>query len=119
MKEIQYNGYTITTGFYANGDVTVQIDGDDVMFHTVEEAKEVIDEIQVRKMMESLMEYGEKAMEFVDELSDTDVTVFGSIICTMIDAWCGKKGLNSVEFAKEILPMIAIVNKECGPMVID
>lgn len=45
IKEVEYKGYYITIGFYANGDVTVQYDGDDIYFHTVEEAKEFIDEI--------------------------------------------------------------------------
>jgi len=44
IKEIEYKGYYITSGFYANGSVTVDFCGDEIYFNTMEEAKEFIDE---------------------------------------------------------------------------
>lgn len=45
FDEIEYRGYYITFNFYGRGEYTVQYCGDDVMFNTVEDAKEYIDRV--------------------------------------------------------------------------
>lgn len=44
--DIKYGGYWIAQNFYGNGEYTVQYNGDDVVFDTLEEAKAFIDEME-------------------------------------------------------------------------
>ena len=45
MNHIEYKGYYIETNFYGQDEISVQNCGDDILFPTVQEAKEFIDEI--------------------------------------------------------------------------
>ncbi len=42
-----YKGYVIEYNLYGKGEFTVQFDGDDIWFTSIQEAKEFIDEITV------------------------------------------------------------------------
>ena len=44
-KMIEYKGYYIETNFYGENEISVQYCGDDVIFPTIQEAKEFIDEL--------------------------------------------------------------------------
>ena len=43
--EIEYKGYVIDNGYVYDNLITVQYNGDDLVFKTIGEAKEFIDEI--------------------------------------------------------------------------
>ena len=45
MNYIEYKGYYIETNFYGQNEISVQYCGDDILFPTVQEAKEFIDEV--------------------------------------------------------------------------
>lgn len=45
MNYIEYKGYYIETNFYGQDEISVQYCGDDILFPTVQEAKEFIDDI--------------------------------------------------------------------------
>lgn len=42
---IEYKGYVIEKDFYGLGEYSVQVEGDDVMFTSVEDAKKFIDDL--------------------------------------------------------------------------
>lgn len=42
---IEYKGYYIETNFYGENEISVQYCGDDIIFSTIQEAKEFIDDI--------------------------------------------------------------------------
>ena len=42
---IEYKGYYIETNFYGENEISVQYCGDDIIFPTIQEAKEFIDDI--------------------------------------------------------------------------
>ena len=44
-KMIEYKGYYIETNFYGENEISVQYCGDDIIFPTIQEAKEFIDEV--------------------------------------------------------------------------
>lgn len=46
MDSVQYKGWWIDCDFYGNGEFTVQANGDDCVFNTLEEAKEFIDQLE-------------------------------------------------------------------------
>lgn len=46
MKDIEYNNYHIVVNFYGHNEITVQYCGDDIIFNSIEEAKEFIDSIE-------------------------------------------------------------------------
>ena len=41
----EYKGYYIEYNFYGHGEYTVQVDGDDCMFKSEDEAKQFIDKL--------------------------------------------------------------------------
>ena len=51
---IEYKGYYIEHGFYGGDEYTVQYDGDDVEFNSVEDAKQFIDEVSEDDLYEDI-----------------------------------------------------------------
>lgn len=51
---IEYKGYCIEHGFYGGDEYTVQYDGDDVEFNSVEDAKQFIDEVSEYDLYEDI-----------------------------------------------------------------
>ena len=70
---IEYKGYYIEHGFYGGDEYTVQYDGDDVEFNSVEDAKQFIDEV-------SELEEDFDGDNYEPNLSDKEIIrrIFGS-----------------------------------------
>lgn len=56
---IEYKGYYIEHGFYGGDEYTVQYDGDDVEFNSVEDAKQFIDEVSEDDLYEDINRYSD------------------------------------------------------------
>ena len=47
LNEIKYHGAVITYNLYKNGKFTVDFEGDDLVFDTLENAKNFIDDMEI------------------------------------------------------------------------